>query len=91
MVVAVLAASCSQTGERQGERIRRVPVSSSAIRSVGYDGERHVLEIEFDNGAVYDYCDVPADVHRGLMAADSHGRYFHQHIRSNGYRYKRVE
>ena len=35
-------------------------VRSSALRSVGYDQEQRVLEIEFTNGAVYRYFDVPA-------------------------------
>ena len=67
-----------------------VPVSSSALRAVGYDAERRILEIEFQNGAVYCYYDVPAEVHLGLMAADSHGRYFNQQIRG-AFRYKRIE
>ncbi len=48
------------------------------------------LEIEFTNGAVYQYFDVPPDVYRGLMAAESHGRYFHQHVRDKSYRYQRM-
>jgi len=58
---------------------------------VGYDREQRVLEIEFTGGAVYRYFDVPAEVHRGLMAAESHGRYFHQHVRDAAYRYTRTD
>jgi hypothetical protein len=57
---------------------------------VGYDDEQRVLEIEFTNGAVYQYSDVPPEVYSGLMAAESHGRYFNQHVRSAGYRYQRM-
>ena len=74
-----------------GEGIRRSPVSSSALRSVGYDEEQQILEIEFTNGAVYRYFDVPAEVYRGLMGAESHGRYFHQHVRGAGYRYQKMK
>jgi hypothetical protein len=74
-----------------GVGIQRVPVSSSALRSVGYDVGAQVLEIEFHDGAVYRYYGVPADIHRGLMGADSHGRYFQQYIRGAGYRYERIE
>ena len=70
--------------------IERTPVRSSALRSVGYDQEQRVLEIEFTSGAVYQYFDVPAEVYRGLMAAESHGRYFHQHVRDKSYRYQRM-
>jgi hypothetical protein len=36
------------------------------------------------------YFDVPAEVYRGLVAAESHGRYFNQHIRNKSYRYQRM-
>ncbi len=66
----------------------RTPVRSSALRSVGY--EQRVLEVEFTNGAVYQYFDVPPEVYRGLMAAESHGRYFDQHVRDKSYRYQKT-
>ncbi len=100
-IVAGLIASCERThrvegsGETQptashGELIQRIGVSSSALRSVGYDQEQRVLEIEFTSGEVYQYFDVPPEVYRGLMAAESHGRYFHQHMRNKSYRYQRM-
>jgi hypothetical protein len=70
--------------------IERTPVRSSALRSVGYDPKQRVLEIEFIQGAVYRYFDVPPKVYRGLMAAESHGRYFNQHVRNKSYRYQRM-
>jgi hypothetical protein len=59
----------------------REPVVSSAIRSVGYDPERCVLEIEFNSGSVYQYFGVPPDTHRQLMDAASRGKYFEQFVR----------
>jgi hypothetical protein len=74
-----------------GQGTQLVPVSSSALRAVGYDDSQEILEIQFHNGAVYRYYGVPVAVHRGLMEADSHGRYFQQHIRGAGYRYERIK
>lgn len=54
----------------------RVPVESSSIAAVGYDAERHTLEVEFAHGAVYQYLDVPAEAYAALMAADSKGGRF---------------
>ena len=68
----------------------RVPVRSSNIKSIGYDEETKVLEVEFHDGSVYQYYSVPASVHQGLMAAASHGNYFHKHIRDE-YRCRQVE
>ena len=58
-----------------------VHVSSSAITDVAYDAAQRHLTIRFRHGGRYTYLDVPARVARGLIAAPSHGRYFHDHIR----------
>lgn len=69
--------------------MNRTPVSSSNLRSVGYDPGTNTLEIEFLNGGIYQYSGVPESVYRGLMAAESHGRYFHAHIK-DVYPYRKI-
>jgi KTSC domain len=61
--------------------MKRDPVSSSHIASVGYDASEQVLEIEFESGGVYRYTGVARHVYQGLLSASSPGRYFHQQIR----------
>jgi hypothetical protein len=61
--------------------IPRAPVRSSALATVGYSKRLHILEVEFLNGAVYRYLDVPAFVHQQLLAAESKARYYDQNIR----------
>ncbi|WP_309128438.1 KTSC domain-containing protein [Microbacterium sp.] len=61
--------------------MRREPVSSAAITSVGYDAAHAVLEIEFTGGDVYRYYAVPPSVHAALMGAPSLGRCFQHSIR----------
>ena len=56
-----------------------IPAESSNLAAVGY--ERGTLYIRFRNGRLYAYFGVPETIYRGLMAADSHGKYFHAHIR----------
>lgn len=80
--------SASATGTADGISLERV--SSSALRSVGYDSSRRILAIEFHDGSIYHYFDVPEHIHTGLMEASSHGKYFHRHIRNSGYRYRKV-
>ena len=65
----------------RGIPMDRQPVSSSNIRSVGYEPETRILEVEFHGGRSYQYSGVPEGVYRGLMLADSKGSYFHKHIR----------
>ena len=70
--------------------IVRMPVNSSSLAAVGYDHFTGTLEIEFHDGAVYQYFDVPAYVYTGLMSMGSHGYYFQTFIKNGGYRYKKV-
>ena len=61
--------------------MKRAPVSSSSIGSVGYEAELATLEVEFASGAVYRYFAVPAAVHVELMAATSKGAFLNRFVR----------
>lgn len=61
--------------------IVRSPLASSNIASVGYDKERMILEVEFHNGGVYQYFDVPERVYLELIKAPSHGAYYFNEVR----------
>jgi hypothetical protein len=69
--------------------MKREHVDSSNIASIGYDSESQTLEIEFINGAVYQYFDVPEHIFTGIMKADSHGVYLNSTIKGY-YRYSKV-
>ena len=45
--------------------MRREPVDSEAICSIGYDPVRRVQQVQFHSGAIHDYLDVPEEVHIG--------------------------
>jgi len=64
-------------------RIPRQAVQSTAIAKVGYSKRRHILEIEFVNGAVYRYLDVPTSVYHDLMSADSKARFYDFNIKGH--------
>lgn len=68
---------------------RWIPVSSSNLSRIRYDDSTRTLEIEFNGGRQYQYFDVPEQVFEGLRDADSHGSYFHEHIKGS-YRYTRL-
>jgi hypothetical protein len=69
--------------------MQRGPVSSSNVASVGYDEATSTLEIEFLSGQVYQYFDVPEDVHTSLMYASSVGSFLAHNIK-NKYQYQKV-
>lgn len=58
----------------------RRKVSSSSIRSVGYDERNRVLEVEFSDGRVNQYSGVSGEVHRRLMSAPSIVSYFRDNV-----------
>ncbi len=62
-------------------RIKRVPVESTALATVGYSKRLHALEIEFRNGAVYRYLEVKPDIYEALLQARSKARFYDENIR----------
>jgi len=70
----------------------RIPVSSSNIRSIGYDFQSETLEVEFHSGDIYQYFNVAKHLYRGLMNAASKGQFLndYNYIRYN-YRYQKIK
>ena len=53
--------------------MRRVPVESSAVVSIGHDEATNTLEVEFAGGGVYRYFGVPRSRDEEFLAAPSIG------------------
>src|SRR6266513_2691741 len=92
LCLAILSVATSSAYAESSESRNRSPiishiprqhVESTAIAAVGYSKHRHILEIEFVNGAVYRYLDVPAAVYRDLMSAESKARFYDSNIRKH--------
>ena len=82
--IAIESADCAEpspTPSHVVSRISRQPVESTAIAKIGYSKRRHILEIEFVNGAVYRYFDVPATAYRDLTSAESKAGFYDLNIR----------
>lgn len=73
----------------EGVAMKRRPVTSSAIASVGYDDEARVLEVEFTSAEVYRYFDVDPDEVDELMSAESRGAFLNEQIKPR-HRYEHV-
>lgn len=67
----------------------RIPVKSSDVISVGYDGNDRLLEVEFHGGRVYRYRNVEPEMHAQFMKADSYGQFLFSYINGR-YRYEKV-
>jgi KTSC domain len=56
-------------------------VTSRAISAVGYDGTNHRMKILFNNGKIYDFCNVPRHIYEEILSASSKGTYYNKNIR----------
>jgi hypothetical protein len=72
------------------ESIPMLPINSSMATAVGYDGGKNILQVEFHNGAVYQYSDIDQDTWQDLHQADSIGKFFNENVRGK-YQYERVD
>ncbi|AKF84075.1 hypothetical protein MFUL124B02_40065 [Myxococcus fulvus 124B02] len=62
--------------------MQRTPVTSSNIRSIGYDASTATLEVEFNDFSIYRYSGVPAQLHESLMNSASKGRFLANFIKN---------
>ncbi len=69
--------------------MERYAVASSNNTSVGYDATTETLEVEFLNGSIYQYYNVPPQMYEQLMQEGSKGRFLNTYIK-NAYPYSRV-
>jgi hypothetical protein len=67
---------------------KRIPVSSSMIREVETtdDGK---LVVVFNTGKVYKYDNVPNNVKKDMLKADSVGKYFSENVK-NKYEHEKI-
>ena len=56
-------------------------VASTTLSTIAYDGIRNLLQLEFRNGAVYQYFGVPVSEYEALLDSPSKGSCFNQAIR----------
>ena len=69
--------------------MERYSVASSNVASVGYDATTETLEVEFLNGSMYQYYNVPENLYDRFMRDPSKGRFLNLYIK-NAYPYSRV-
>jgi len=73
----------------ENREMERHKVTSSVVRSVGYDETAQTLEVEFNSGVVYQYDNVAQIVYQQLLAAESIGKFINAEIKPH-FPYSRV-
>jgi hypothetical protein len=64
-------------------------IQSSNIRKTEYDTETKKMLVEFNNGAKYEYVEVPHQVYTQFRMSESQGKFFNSKI-SKTYKYRKV-
>lgn len=62
--------------------MNRTEVKSSNIKSVGYDADAKMLEVEFIGGRVYQYLKIDENKYTDLMLAPSIGKFYAINIKN---------
>jgi hypothetical protein len=65
----------------ESEEIPMLPVSSSCAAAVGYDSNEQILQIEFHNGAVYQYSGVDEETWEDFYLSDNLGQFYNREIK----------
>jgi hypothetical protein len=69
--------------------MERINITSSTIKSVGYDVNMKVLEIEFTRGVIYQYNEIPFEIYNNFMTSKSKGNFLSINIMKK-YPFKKV-
>lgn len=65
-------------------------VESSNLYAIDYDDTDRILIIQFHDGRIYEYYNVPRIIYEELYSAPSKGKYHHEYIKNN-YEYRRIK
>ena len=66
-----------------GRSLPMLPVQSTMANAVGYDPHQGLLQVEFKNGAIYQYEGVKPETWEELQDTDSPGKFFNRQIKGN--------
>ena len=82
----------SATSQSVGTNGTLIPIQSDNVRAAGYDETSMVMTVQFDNGAVYEYFGVPADLWTSFVAAQPHpwSQVGYPRLVQGGIPYKRI-
>ena len=68
----VIASNDNVESQQIGTNGQLISIQSDSVRAAGYDGASMVMTVQFDNGALYEYYGVPADLWTAFVLAQPH-------------------
>jgi hypothetical protein len=63
---------------------------STTLNSIGYDHADRALELEYSNGDIYRYFDVPQETYADFMLAESKAIYLNTIFKTYGFEYRKL-
>jgi hypothetical protein len=78
------------TSEKITGPLIEVQITSSNLKSASYNTEDKNLMVEFNNGAIYQYNEVPWEVFTKMRMSESQGKFFNTNI-AKTYKYQKVK
>jgi hypothetical protein len=78
------------TSEKINGLLIEVQITSSNLKGATYNTEEKTLMVEFNNGAIYEYNEVPWEIFTKFRMAESQGKFFNTSI-SKTYKYQKVK
>ena len=70
--------------------MNRVAVESSFLAAIGYDSDSSILKVEFQDGDLYQYQNVPTNIYEEFMDAPSKGTYLNTRLKDPKYPHKKI-
>jgi len=86
------ASSSEQPSAAIGTNGQLISIQSDNVRAAGYDEASMVMTVQFDNGALYEYYGVPADLWTSFISAQPHpwSQVGYPRLVQGGIPYKRI-
>ena len=85
----IIGVTAGLVKRREKNIVEMIPVTSSNVQAIGYEESTETLRVEFNNGSIYEYKNVPGVVFNELTQAGSVGAYLNRNIRYN-YPYEKI-
>ena len=76
--------------EKINGKLIEVSITSSSMSKAKYDTLKESLRVQFNNGKIYEYMDVPSSIFTKFRLAKSQGKFFNENI-SKSYEFKKVK
>ena len=62
-------------------KVINVSISSTNLKSASYNTETSVLTVNFNNGGIYEYQNIPCELFTKFRMSDSQGKFLNQKIK----------